>query len=85
MNSHAGAHPGAGSRLGSTVQERHEQTGESPVRSHGGDEGAGASSRCRQAARAGAAQPGEEAAQGDLIRVCEDLKGDVKGDPVSSQ
>lgn len=53
------------------------------ARGHPGVKGpkeAGASLLCREAERAGAAQPGEETARGDLIRLHPEPQGGCQGD-----
>jgi len=64
--------------LGLPVGERHGHAGESAVKGHQDDEGAVTSLRGGKAERAGAVQPGEERAQGDLINVYQYLQGECK-------
>lgn len=53
----------------SPAKESDGHSGVSPVQGRKGDEGTGATSICGESEGAGAVQPGEEEAQGDLIHV----------------
>lgn len=64
----------------SQVQERHGQTGVSPVKFQEVHKEVGASVISGEAEKAGTVLPGEEKAQRDLISVYEHLKAQCKED-----